>query len=159
MRPWSPTTSTMYLSRKSRAHLRDACPDLSAGYWLHRAWRALGRQGAADVRLFTGLSRIVQPIPRVQLRGAGCVPGTGKWPHQVSHLCGSRVTAHVIQKAYCATWSARLRRLGLRWERYRQARRRRSINPQTNSMSTAPTIAPINPAFWAGPYQPMACPR
>ena len=49
--------------------------------------------------------------------------------------------------------------LGLRWERYHQTRRRRSINPQTNSMSTAPTIAPINPAFWAGPYQPMACPR
>src|SRR6476620_5567317 len=26
---------------------------------------------------------------------------------------------------------------------------------QTNSISTAPTIAPTSPAFWSGPYQPM----
>ena len=44
-------------------------------------------------------------------------------------------------------------------ECYHQAARRRSINPQTNNMSTAPTIAPIKPAFSPDPYQPMACPR
>ena len=45
-----------------------------------------------DARLLPRFSGVVQPISGVQLRGAGCVPGTGRRTHQVSHLRRSRVT-------------------------------------------------------------------
>ena len=41
---------------------------------------------------FLAFQELFNRFPGFQLRGAGCVPGTGKWPHQVSHLRGSRVT-------------------------------------------------------------------
>ena len=72
-------------------HRRDARADLSAGHRRHRARRALGRAGAADARLLPGLRGIVQPLPRLQLRSAGRLPGAGGRPHQVPHLRGSRV--------------------------------------------------------------------
>ena len=49
-------------------------------------------QGAADARLLPGVRGVVQPLPRLQLRGAGRVPGAGGRPHQVPHLRGSRVS-------------------------------------------------------------------
>ncbi len=57
------------------SHRRDARADLSAGHRRHRSRRALGRERAADARLLPDLRGIVQPLPRLQLRSAGRLPG------------------------------------------------------------------------------------
>ena len=62
------------------------------GHRRRGARRALGREGPADARLFPCLSGVVQPLPGLQLRGAGRVPGEGRRPHQVPHLRRSRVS-------------------------------------------------------------------
>ena len=59
-------------------HLGDARADLSAGHRRRRPRRALGRAGAADARLLPGVPGIVQPLPRLQLRSPGRVPGA-RW--------------------------------------------------------------------------------
>ena len=46
-------------------------------------------QGAADARLLFDVRGIVQPLPRLQLRSAGCVPGAGERSHQVPYVRGS----------------------------------------------------------------------
>ena len=50
----------------------------------------------ADARLLPRLRRIVQPLPGLQLRSAGRLPGAGGRPHQVPHVRGSRVSSHPI---------------------------------------------------------------
>ena len=67
--------------------LGDSGADLSARHRRDRARRTLGRQGKANARLFPGIRGIVQPLPRLQLRGPRRVPGARRWPYQVSHLC------------------------------------------------------------------------
>ena len=69
-------------------HRRDARADLSAGHRRHRSRRALGREGAADARLLPRLRGVVQPLPGLQLRSAGRVPGAGRRSHQVPHVRG-----------------------------------------------------------------------
>ena len=46
-------------------------------------------ESAADARLLLDVRGIVQPLPRLQLRSAGRVPGTRGRSHQVLHLRGS----------------------------------------------------------------------
>ena len=71
--------------------LGDAGADLPAGHRRRGAGRALGRSRAADARLPARLRGIVQPLPRLQLRSAGRVPGTGGRAHRLPHLRGARV--------------------------------------------------------------------
>ena len=65
-------------------HLGDAGADLPAGHRRGRAGRALGRARAADARLLPRLRGVVQPLPRLQLRSAGRVPGTRGRAHHAS---------------------------------------------------------------------------
>ena len=73
-------------------HLGDPGADLSARHRRGGSRRALGQEGAADARLFSDLRGIVQPLPGLQLRSAGRLPGAGERSHQVPYLRGSGVT-------------------------------------------------------------------
>ena len=77
--------------RHQGPHIGHACADLPAGHRRRRARRALGRKGPADARLLPRLRGVVQPLSRLQLRGAGRLPGEDRRPHQVPHLRGSPV--------------------------------------------------------------------
>ena len=72
---------------------RDARADLPAGHRRRRARRALGRPCPADARLLPRLPGVLQPLPRLQLRGAGSVPGAHGRADRVLHLRGSRIAS------------------------------------------------------------------
>ena len=59
-------------------HRRDPGADLSAGDRGRGARRAVGRPGAADAGLLHGVSGIVQPVSRLQLRGPGRLSGADR---------------------------------------------------------------------------------
>ncbi len=89
-------------------HLGHAGADLPAGHRRGRARRALGLARAADARLLPRLRGIVQPLSRLQLRSAGCVPGTRGRAHLLPHLRGPRVDPSDNQEP--ASWQTPRRR-------------------------------------------------
>ena len=69
---------------------RDVSEDAEVGAYIASVDREQ-RELARRPRLFLDVRGIVQPLPGLQLRSAGRVPGAGGRSHQVLHVRGSRM--------------------------------------------------------------------